>query len=132
MGRCIRLLRPEDRQVRLLVREDVVDEDIAQICEGAARQRSSSVEWIGGLPVVEPLNGNGSCGITIIVGERQGARVIGVDRVSWKRISGLLELLGETEWHGGILVENDAAAPVILDESGSKLANGCRREPFGL
>src|SRR5206468_12132459 len=114
------------------VRQDVIDEDVGQICEGAARQRSRSVEWIGGLPILEPLNADRSCGITIIAGKCQGAPLIGVDGVSRERITGLLELLGETEWHGGVLVEDDAAALVILDECGAEFADGRRSEPLRL
>src|SRR5882672_2825307 len=106
MTRCIRFLRPEDCEVRLFVGEDVVHKDVCQICESAARKSSSSVEWIRGLSILEPLNGDRSRGITVAIGERQGSRLIGVDSVPRKGIPGLLKLYGETQWHRRIFVED--------------------------
>src|ERR1700720_1890373 len=123
MGRRIRFLRPEDCEVRLLVRENMVHKDVSQICESAAGKSSSSVKWIRGLPILEPLNGNRSRGITVAIGKRQGARVIGVDSVPRKGIPGLLELLGETQWHRRIFVEDEASSPIILDECSPVLAD---------
>ena len=64
--------------------------------------------------------------------ERQGARLIGFAAVPRKAVTGLLQVLGETERHRGILIEDDPAALVILDESGSELADSRRRQTLCL
>src|SRR6266850_1105157 len=53
----IRLLRPENRQVRLLVGQDVIHENVGQVREARAGQRATAVERIGGLSILEPPNG---------------------------------------------------------------------------
>ena len=130
--RGVRLLRPEDRQVRLLVGQDVIHEHIGQVSEAAPGQRAAAVERIAGLSILEPLNGNWSGRVAVVVRERQRTRLVGVDAVPRKRITGLLQFLGESERHRRIFIEDDPAALVILDEGGSELADGRRRQPFGL
>src|SRR5437867_13047883 len=71
MTRGVRLLRPEDRQVRFLVGQDVTHEDISQVGKAAPGKRSGTVEGIGGPPVNEPLNGNRSRRVAVIIGEGQ-------------------------------------------------------------
>ena len=53
----IRLLRPENRQVRVLVGQDVIHENVGQVREARAGQRATAVERIGGLSILEPPNG---------------------------------------------------------------------------
>jgi hypothetical protein len=43
-----------------------------------------------------------------------------------------LKLLGECQWHRGILVQDDSAAVVVLDERRSELADSGRRQSLGL
>ena len=128
----IRLLRPEDGQVRLLVWQNIVDENVRQVGEAAPGKRSSAVEGISGLPILESLNGNRSCRVAVILGERQRTRRIRIAAVSRKRVPGLLQFLGETKRNRRVFVENDPAALVILDEGGAELADSRCCQPFGL
>src|SRR4051812_31697946 len=117
----IRLLRPEDGQVRLLVRQNVIDENVRQIGVAAPGKRASAVEGIGGLPVHEPTNGNRSGRVAVIIGERQRTPFISIAAVARKRVTGLLQFFGETKRHRRVFVENDSAALVILNEGGAEL-----------
>src|SRR5678815_1573203 len=78
------LFRPEDRQIWLLVRQDVIDEHIREVTKSLSRKRSAAIERVGGLPVVQPLNSNWSSRIAVVVRERKRARFVGVHRVLWK------------------------------------------------
>jgi len=68
--RGVRLLRPKDREIRLLIRKNVIDEHVGQILEPTPRKGARAVERIRGLPILEPLNRNGSRRVTVVIGER--------------------------------------------------------------
>src|SRR5207237_8700684 len=68
--RCVRLLRPKDGEIRLLMRQNVIDEDVSQIREPTPRKGPSAVERIRGLPIVELRNGYGGRRVTVVMGER--------------------------------------------------------------
>src|SRR5439155_14825424 len=127
--RSIRFFGPEDRQVRFLVGKDVIHENIGQVSEPAPRKRAAVVEGIAGLSIFESLNGYWSSRITIMRGERQRTRLVGIDAVPRKWITRLLQFLGERKRHCRIFIEDDTAARVILDEGGSELADGRCRQP---
>ena len=130
--RCVWLLRPEDRQIRLFRRKDVVHECVGQVREPAPRESPGAIEWIRGLPIVEPLNRNRRCWVAVVTGEHQCSRAVRVDSVPRKRVPGVLELLRETQWDRRVLVEDDASAVVILDERGAEFTDGCCDQAFGL
>src|SRR5256885_3842072 len=50
-------------------------------------------------------------------------RSIRIAAVPRKRVTGLLQFLGETKRHRRVFVEDDAAALVILNEGGAELAD---------
>src|SRR5439155_13929929 len=54
--RCVWLLRPEDREVRHFLREDVIDEYVGQIREPTPGEGPGAVERILGFSIVEPLS----------------------------------------------------------------------------
>src|SRR5256885_6456673 len=59
-------------------------------------------------------------------------RSIRIAAVPRKRVTGLLQFLGETERHRRVFVEDDPAALVILNEGSAELADSRCRQPFGL
>src|SRR5205823_12061231 len=128
----IRLFGPEARQVGFLAGKDVVHENIGQVREAAPGKRAAAVERIAGLSILESLNGYWSGRITVVSRDRQRTRLVCVDAVPRKWITGLLQFLCERERHRRIFVEDDPAARVILDEGGSELADGRCRQPFHL
>src|SRR5438128_9465375 len=117
-----RLVGPKDRQVRFLVGKDVIHENIGQVCEAAPGKRAAAVERIAGLSILESPNGYWSGRITVVSRERQRTRLVGVDAVPRKRITDLLQFFGKSERYRRILIQDDPAARVILDEGGSELA----------
>ena len=129
---CVRLLRPKDGEIRPLVRKNVIDEHVRQVLEPTPGKGAGTVERIRSLPILESLNRSAGRRVTVVIGEGQRARVVGVDGVPRKGIPRLLELFREAERHRRILIEDDAPALVILDESRPELADGCCRQPLGL
>src|SRR5262245_18315265 len=88
--RGVRLLRPKDGESRLLLRQNVIDEDVSQIREPTPRKSPSAVERIRGLPIVELRNGYGGRRVTVVMGERQSTSIVGVERVPRQGIPSLL------------------------------------------
>src|SRR5436190_1140143 len=108
MVRCVRLFRPEDREVRLFRREDVIHEYVGQIREPTPRKGAGAVERIRGLPIGQPLNRNRSCWVAIVISQCQGSSAVGVDGVPRKGVPSALELLRETQRDRGLRVEEHA------------------------
>src|SRR6185295_1522862 len=100
--------------------------------EPATRQRSAAVKRIAGLSILEPLNGIWGGGVAVVAREGQRSRLVCGYAIARKRVTRLLQFLSKTKGKGGIFVKDDPAALVILDEGGSELADGHRREPSGL
>src|SRR4029077_13532052 len=70
--------------------------------------------------------------VAVVAREGQRSRLVCGYAVARKRVTRLLQFLSKTKGKGGIFVKDDPAALVILDEGGSELADGHRREPSGL
>jgi hypothetical protein len=75
VARGVRLLRPEDRESRLLVRQDVVHEDIGQVCKPAPGQSAAAIERIAGVSVLESCNWDWRGRIAVIFREDQRTRL---------------------------------------------------------
>ena len=118
--RCVWLLRPEDREVRLFRREDVIHEDVGQIREPTPGESPGAVERIRGLAIVEPLNRNRSRWVAIVTREYQCSRAVGVDGVLRKGVPSVLEVRRETQRDRRILVK-DSPLVGILNERGAAL-----------
>ena len=83
-------------ELRFLIGQYVVHEQIGQISEATTGERAAAVERIAALSILEPLNGQWSGWIAVIVGKPQCTGFVRVDAVLRKRITGLLQFQGET------------------------------------
>src|SRR5262249_48529641 len=93
---------------------------------------AAAIERVGGLPVLQPLDRDRRGGIAVVLGERQCTRRMGVNAVARQRVAGVLQLLGEGERYRRVLVEDNAAASVVLDEGGAELAYRGGGQALGL
>jgi len=85
---------------------------------------------LGGLPSLS-REWESEPSVAIIIRERQRTRLIRTALFRGKRVTGLLQFLGETKRHGRVFVEDDPAALVILNEGVAELADSRCRQPFG-
>ncbi len=122
--RSIGIADPEHAQPRRFLRQDVIDVDVGHVLKAGRVRAAGTVGRIERHAVLQALGRLELDGIAVVRGQRELVRRIGFGRGGRQRNAGRLQLLGKAQRQRGLFIEQQATPLVVLEERGSRLADG--------
>ncbi len=121
--RSIGIADPEHAQPRRFLRQDVIDVDVGHVLKAGLVRAAGTVGGVEGHAVLQAL-GRLELDRVAVVRRQRKLVLIGFRHRGRQRNAGRLQLLGKAQRQRRLLIEQQATSLVVLDEGGSRLADG--------